>query len=147
MIISVKIKIESTIENLDGSGLIDGDPEVSVSEAMGTYRYSDGEAFINFNEQTDGGKVHTEIKCLGGTVTVRRDGAIESYMHFSKDESHHSVYTISPYRFDATVTSKRVKIKLDSEGGEIDLLYNMTIGGADKNARMKIWISKASRQV
>ena len=87
MIISVKIKIESTIENLDGSGLIDGEPEVSVSEAMGTYRYSDGEAFINFNEQTDGGKVHTEIKCLGGTVTVRRDGAIESYMHFSKDES------------------------------------------------------------
>ena len=147
MIINVKIKIESIIENLDSSGLIDGDAEKSVSEAMGIYRFYDGEAFINFSEQTEGGKARTEIKCLGGTVTVRRDGAIESYMHFSEGESHHSVYTIAPYRFDATVTSKRVRIDLNSEGGEIDLVYNMTIGGADKNARMKIWISKASRQV
>ena len=147
MIISVKIKIESIIENLDSAGLIDGDPERSVTEVMGTYRYSDDEAFVNFNEQSEYGKTHTEIKCLGGTVAVRRDGAIESNMHFAEGESHHSLYTIAPYRFDSTVTAKRVRTELGPEGGKIDLLYSMVIGGAEKNARMKIWISQASRQI
>jgi uncharacterized beta-barrel protein YwiB (DUF1934 family) len=68
-------------------------------------------------------------------------------MHFSEGETHHFIYTIAPYQFDATVTAKRVRTELDSEGGKIDLLYNMNIGGADKNARMKIWISQASKQV
>ena len=128
MIIKVKVKIESSIENLDRMGLIDGDAEKTVSEANGTYRYSNGEAFIKFNEQSEGGKIHTEISCLGGAVTVRRDGAIESRMHFSEGETHHFIYTIAPYQFDATVTAKRVRTELDSEGGKIDLLYNMNIG-------------------
>ena len=147
MIISVKIKIESIIENLDSRGLIDGDPERSLTEANGTYRYSDGEAFINFNEQGEYGKIHTEIKCLGGTVTVRRDGAIESNMHFAEGESHHSLYVIAPYQFDSTVTAKRVRTDLTAEGGKIDLLYSMVLGGTEKNARMKIWISQASKQI
>ncbi len=147
MIIKVKVKIESIIENLDSAGLLDGDAEKSISETEGTYRYNNGEAFLNFSEESEGGRVRTEIKCLGGSVTVRRDGAIESYMHFFEGESHHSIYTISPYQFDATVTARRVRIDLGADGGHIDLLYNMKIGGADKNARMKIWISQASKQV
>ena len=145
MIIKVKIKIESTIENLDSAGLVDGDAERSVSEVSGTYRYGEGEAFLNFNEESEGGRVHTEITCLGGSVTVRRDGAIDSYMRFSEGENHRSIYTIAPYQFESTVTAKRVRLELSADGGTIDLLYNMKIGGAEKNARMKIWISQASR--
>ncbi len=145
MIIKVKIKIESTIENLDSAGLVDGDAEKTLTEAYGTYRYGEGEAFLNFSEENEGGKIHTEITCLGNSVTVRRDGAIESRMHFSEGETHRSLYVIPPYQFESTVTAKRVRINLNSEGGEIDLVYGMTIGGADKNARMKIWILQASK--
>ena len=145
MIIKVKVKIESTIENLDSAGLIDGDAEKTLTEANGTYRYSEGEAFLNFNEESEGGKIRTEISCLGNSVTVRRDGAIESRMHFAEGESHRSLYIIPPYQFESTVTAKRVRVNLNAEGGEIDLVYGMTIGGADKNARMKIWILQASK--
>ena len=145
MIIKVKIKIESTIENLDSTGLVDGDAEKTLTEANGTYRFGEGEAFLNFNEESEGGKIRTEITCLGNSVTVRRDGAIESRMHFSEGESHRSLYIIPPYQFESTVTAKRVRVNLTADGGEIDLVYRMNIGGADKNARMKIWILQASK--
>ena len=145
MIIKVKIKIESTIENLDSAGLVDGDAEKTVTESNGTYRFGEGEAFLNFNEESEGGKIRTEITCLGNSVTVRRDGAIESRMHFSEGESHRSLYIIPPYQFESTVTAKRVRVNLTADGGEIDLVYRMNIGGADKNARMKIWILQASK--
>lgn len=147
MISKVRVKIESSIENLDKAGLPDGDVEKSVSEADGFYRFSEGEAFLNFTEESEGGRSRTEIVCLGGSVTVRRSGAIESEMHFTEGESHSSIYSIPPYQFDATVTARRVRIELGSEGGRIDLLYNMKIGGADKSARMRIWILQASKQI
>ena len=145
MIIKVKVKIESTIENLDSAGLVDGDAEKTVTESNGTYRFGEGEAFLNFNEESEGGKIRTEITCLGNSVTVRRDGAIESRMHFSEGESHRSLYIIPPYQFESIVTAKRVRVNLTADGGEIDLVYRMNIGGADKNARMKIWILQASK--
>lgn len=147
MISKVKVKIESSIENLDAAGLPDGDVEKNVSEAEGFYRFDDGKAHLNYTEENEGGRCRTEISCLGGEVIVRRSGAIESEMRFFEGESHLSIYSIPPYRFDATVTAKRVRIELTEDGGGVDLLYNMKIGGADKSARMKIWISQASKRI
>ena len=140
MIVKAKIRIESIIENLDSAGLPDGEAEKSVSEADGIYRFDDGNAFISFSEE-DGGKRRTEISLIGGAVTVRRSGAIESEMYFCEGESHASLYGIPPYQFDVTVNTRRVRVEIDNRGGKIDLFYNMNIGGADKSARMKIWIS------
>mgnify|MGYP003298312565 CR=1 FL=1 len=47
MIIKVKVKIESTIENLDSAGLVDGDAEKALTEAYGTYRYGEGEHYAH----------------------------------------------------------------------------------------------------
>ncbi len=146
MISKVRVKIESSIENLDAAGLPDGDAEKNVSEADGFYRFADGSGFLNYTEESEGGKCRTEVVCIGGAVTVRRSGAIESEMHFSEGESHSSIYSIPPYRFDTTVTARRIRVELNSEGGRIDLFYNMKIGGADKSARMRIWILQASNQ-
>ena len=146
MIIKAKVKIESSIENLDASGLAEGDIEKTFTEAQGFYRFDEGEAFVSFTEQTDGGNCRTEIILLGGEVTVRRSGAIESEMRFLEGADHSSIYSIPPYQFDVTITTKRIRLDLTEAGGKINLFYNMKIGGADKAARMKIWISQASNQ-
>lgn len=146
MIIKVKVKIESTIENLDEFGLIAGEAEKSVTEVNGIYRYADDVTFLAFAEDSEGGKINTNVFCFGDSVTVKREGAVESNMQFAVGEIHSSIYSIPPYQFDVTVNAKRVKTELFAVGGSIDLLYNMKIGGADKNARMKIWISQASKQ-
>ena len=143
----VKIQIESAIENLDSSGLPEGDIERNVVSADGFLRFSDNEATLTYAEENEGGRAESEIIFKDGGVTVCRKGAIESELYFKEGESHVSIYSVPPYKFDAIVTAKRVRVDLSADGGKIDLLYNMKIGGAEKSTRMKIWISKASRQV
>ena len=142
MINKVRVKIESTIENLDSAGLSEGDAEKTVTEAEGFYRFSEGSCFLNYTEDNEGGRCRTEVSCIGGAVTVRRSGSIESEMYFAEGESHSSIYSIPPYRFDTTVVTRRIRAELNQDGGRIDLFYNMKIGGADKSARMRIWISQ-----
>lgn len=142
----VKVTIESTIENLDANGLMDGDAEKSSTTVNGIYHYLGGDATLSYNETGEGGRSLSEIEYRFDAVRVRRSGAIESELYFKEGESHSSVYSIPPYRFDATVSAKRVRAELTESGGNIDLLYTMKIGGAEKRARMKIWIFQPLNQ-
>ncbi len=140
MIKKAKIKIESTIEDLDSAGLVEGEGEKTLSESEGTYRYSSSEAVITYKEHSEGGEIFTRISYIADGVSVKREGAIESNLLFIEGQTNISLYSIPPYKFDAEVYAKRVRVNLTPDGGEIDLLYNMKIGGAEKAARMKIWI-------
>ena len=146
MISKIKIRIESIIDDLDDAGLPVGESDKSVTEADGIYRYATDEARITYNEVLEGGESRCEIVFIGGGVTVRRRGAIESELYFKEGEVHHSIYSVPPYRFDAEVRTKRVRFELSPDGGRINLVYNMKIGGAEKSAVMKIWISRHSNQ-
>lgn len=146
MLNKVLLKIESTIDNLSPSGLPEGDAEKSVSQCVGVMHRGDGRTSLTYNEQVEGSSLRTEIICLEGQVEVVRSGAIESAFCFIEGVTTRSVYSIPPYKFDAEIRAKRVRVALQGCEGEIDLLYDMTVGGAKKAARMKIWISKALNQ-
>jgi uncharacterized beta-barrel protein YwiB (DUF1934 family) len=146
MLKKVKLKIESTIDNLSPAGLPEGEPEKNISECEGVLRVADGRTSLTYTEKSEGGDIRSQIICLDGQVTVTRSGAIESELCFVEGQTHHSIYSIPPYRFDASVKAKRVRVDIGEEEGKIDLLYNMTVGGAEKTARMKIWILQASSQ-
>ena len=133
-------KIESVIENLNSSGLVDGEAERNVNECEGFLRYSDGEAVITYSESGESGSVTSEIKYKDGEATVKRSGAIDSELYFKEGVTHRSIYSVVPYKFDAEVHTRRIRASLGECGGTLDLFYNMKIGGADKSARMKIWI-------
>ena len=135
-----KIKIESTIQNLDSVGLADGDPECTATEGVGYYHFDKDKILITYCEDTEGGRVTSEIFVTGDTVRVKRSGAIESDMEIKEGFTDHSVYSIPPYRFDMEITGKRVRSELSECGGRIDLRYSMKVGGAEKSAGMRIWI-------
>lgn len=138
--VPAKIKIESYIENLDSRGLVEGDGERSVSCPRGKYGYLDGKAIISYGEESEGGRIESEVQLLGETVRVKRSGAIESIFVFREGECTHSLYKIPPYSFETEIKTRRIRVSLDERGGTLELFYNMKIGGTDKNARMKIWI-------
>ena len=146
MINRVKIKIESVIETLGPGGLPEGESEKSVKHLEGVYRFNGSEARLTYKENDEDGSSESEIICAFGAVTVRRSGAIESELYFKEGETQHSIYSIPPYRFDAEVRARRVNTELNENGGRINLVYNMKIGGAERSAIMRIWISKASNQ-
>ena len=136
----VKVRIESHIDELDSAGLTMGEPERTETAAVGYFRYDGGDVTLTYSEDGEGGHVSSEIDLHGDTVTVRRTGDIESEMRFKEGEEHRSLYSVPPYKFDVAVLAKRVRHELTEQGGRIDVLYNMTIGGANKSVRMKIWI-------
>lgn len=145
--IKVKIKIESIIENLDAQGNAEGDTEKNESKCFGQYSYSEDCTTLSYTERGEGGEVSSLITVSDDGVTVKRCGAIVSEMKFKEGVSHSSLYSIPPYSFDATVTARKIRLALNEDGGSLDLFYNMKIGGAEKSARMRIWISPCSNRI
>ena len=134
----MKFYISSTIDNLTPSGLTDGEPERNDISVEGFYKISDDGYEITYSEQTEGGRVVSDIIITESSVTVKRHGAVDSEMVFSEGLLHKSLYTVSPYSFDAEVLTKRIRSSLTKDGGKIDIFYNMKIGGADKAVKMRV---------
>lgn len=137
---TAEIKINSYIENL-GEDSAAGDFEENETVTSGYYHYIDGKVMITYSESGEGGNIASEVQLFGSTVRVKRTGAIESSFVFREGEATTSLYRIPPYSFDTTITTRKIRTNLDENGGTLDLYYAMKIGGAEKNARMKIWIS------
>ena len=133
-----KFKISSYIENLDSAGVPEGDGEKTESMPSGDIVFEGKNAFISYTEESESGRITSEITVKENTVTVRRSGAIISEMVFSEGECHRSLYQIPPYSFDTVVNTKKIRNTLSKEGGRLDIFYTMSIGGQEKKVRMKI---------
>ncbi len=142
MLKKIKLNIESYIDNLDEHGLSDGEPEINRASHPGTMRISDGEVALTYKENTEGDPVTCSVTAKAGTVTVRRNGAVVSTMVFDEREIYKTVYCVPPYKFDMEIKTKRVKNSLSESGGTLEILYEMDIGGAKKETRMKITVSE-----
>ncbi len=136
-----EFKIHSVIDNLTDAGLPDGEPEINIITAPGFLKYdrATGALTVSYSENVEGGdKVLSELTLLGDTATLSKRGAIRCDITFREGEEHKTLYTVSPYTFDMTVHTKRLRTTLTKEGGELSLIYSMNIGGGEKSVRMKI---------
>lgn len=134
--------IHSVIDNLDENGIPDGEPEISITTERGFLKAEPQESgdklYISYNEEGEGGKTHTELVIAGAEVRLSRRGSADYDLIFKEGESCTTVYTVSPYSFDMRVNCKRVRNSLTRDGGVIQIIYDMNVGGADKSCRMKI---------
>ena len=132
------LTVNSVIENLDESGLPDGDPEINIFTTDGTLRLYDSDFIITFKEESEGQITHSQITVSESFVSLTKRGAIESDMLFEEGKTTKTLYRVGPYAFDMHLTTKRIRSSVGEEGGELQLIYSMNIGGQDKNVRMKI---------
>ena len=133
----IKAFIESTVDELNEAGLSESsDKTATVADAI--MKNDDDALVISYRESTEGGEVATKILLSGDTVTVMRSGALESEFVFREGESHISLYKIAPYSFDAEIRTRRIRGSITEDGGEMTLIYDMTVGGAAKRVRMRI---------
>lgn len=133
-----KIRIVSTIENLDENGLAVDEPEINESECAGFLKISEDEFVISYAEFTENGKIISDIIIMQDGIRVKRTGAVKSDMYFAEGKTDKSLYEVLPYAFDAEIYTRKIRNSITRDGGRIDLFYNMKIGGADKSVRMKI---------
>ncbi len=141
MISEAEIKVLSVVDNLGDSGLPEGESERVESVYSGFYHKTEDGILITYTEGEGEGASLSEIKLSGTAVSVKRTGAIESELLFEEGAVHKSLYRVPPYTFDAEVRTRKIRTSLSDAGGSLELHYNMKIGGAEKSARMKIWIS------
>ncbi len=134
----IKLNICSLIENLDSSGLVAEDAERDSVDCSGELLISDGSFTISYTEKREGGEVNCLITESRGELTVKRTGAVESEMHFAVGKPYSTLYKVPPFSFDMKIETLRLTSTLSDNGGEISLLYRMTVGGAAKKTKMKI---------
>lgn len=134
----IKLNICSLIENLDSSGLPEGDVERDSIDCIGELLISDESFTISYTERREGGEVNCLITESRGELTVKRTGAVESEMHFAVGKPYCTLYKVPPFSFDMKIETLRLTSTVSDKGGEINLLYKMTVGGAAKKTKMKI---------
>ncbi len=133
-----EVKVRSVIDNLDSAGLVEGESEAAESLSQGYLHVIDDVTLITYVEEQENIRVTTEIRCQGDCVRIVRSGSIESKMELRVGVAHESLYSVKPYEFDMSVVAKKIRNSLGADGGRLDLIYDMTIGGVKKNVRMKI---------
>ena len=130
--------IHSVIENLDDSGLPEGDPEISITTAEGFFKSEDERSLVTYTEMTEGGRVVTDITIDTNSVRLSRRGAVVFDATFREGEVCKTLYSIPPYSFDAEIKTKKIRSDITKSGGELRILYSMNIGGQEKSVRLKI---------
>ena len=128
------VKVTSEIRNLPDAG----EPETASSVCAATYRETDGGFCLSYVEHADGGDVATEVCLAGDTVTVDRKGAVVCRMVFAEGKTETSLYEIPPYRFDMSLRTRRIRFTKSAGRIRLDLYYDMTVGGADKDVRLSM---------
>ena len=134
----VRLSVASVIDNLTPSGLADGEPERTETRVLGKMISSADGITLKYREESDGAAVNTEIVIKDRSVTVYRSGSIESEMYFEEGAVHSSLYSVTPYSFDAEIKTRKIRNGMTADGGRLDIYYDMKIGGADKSVKMTV---------
>lgn len=136
-----RIDIESIVEELDDAGLVESSDK-TTSSAIGTLEVNPGKTVIAYSETIENATSDAEIIISDSEITVKRNGSSEYEFIFIEGKSTKSLYTVAPYSFDTEIYTRKIRNSFDECGGEISLIYDMTIGGAKKKTRMKIRVSE-----
>ena len=136
--IKLILTVNSVIDNLSDGGLPDGEPEINIFTTDGTLSVSEGGYLLRFTEVQDGSEAHTSLYITPEEVRLVKNGAITSEMRFSEGKIFNTLYCGGPYSFDMTVRTKKIRNSLTPDGGELQLIYSMNVGGQEKTVRMKI---------
>ena len=134
------IKITSTIDELDDNGLIES-TEKNDESYEATLTEWGAALTISYHESGEDKEVDTLITIKGDEVTVKRDGSISSEFIFRERYTHKALYSIPPFSFDAEIFTRKIRGGLTASGGEMTIIYDMSVGGAKKSIRMKISLS------
>ena len=134
-----QITVRSVIEEIGADGFPTAETENTDISAEGRVAVRGELTTLEYTERGEGGEVKCRLALKGdGSIFLSRSGAVECRLDFEENKTVKALYSVPPYSFDMTVTTKRIRRKLTGEGGEIALFYDMNLGGRDARVNMKI---------
>lgn len=136
--IKLSVTVNSVIDNLTDARLPDGEPEINIFTTAGAMVVADEGMILSFTESGEGTEATSTLVITDGGVHLVKTGDVESDMLFTEGACTKTLYNVGPYSFDMTINTKRIRNSLSAEGGELQLIYSMNVGGQEKNVRLKI---------
>ena len=121
---------QDVVLNVRGRQSYDGqEPDVIELVTEGTMAFTDGGWDISYEETELTGMpgVTTTFRVEPGKVTLRRTGKLRSEMVFQEGVRHETLYQLDFGALLMTVTAKMVFFDIVSDGGVIDLVYDIEI--------------------
>ena len=105
------------------------EPEVIELVTEGTMEFTNGGWDIAYDESelTGLAGVHTVFRVEPGKVTLTRTGRLNSQMVFQRGTTHDSLYQTEFGALMLTVEATSVYYDIVSDGGVIDLVFNISI--------------------
>lgn len=91
----------------------------------------------------DGGKendIFSELIFKAGenSLTVRKKGDVSCEMLFAAAKKHSFLYKLSGFSFDAEILTHSLYNDLNENGGRIEILYTIILGGQEQKISMQI---------
>ena len=121
---------QEVVLRIRGQQSYDGqEPEVIELMTEGTMEFNDGGWDISYEETelTGLSGVTTTFRVEPEKVILRRTGKLRSEMMFQQGVRHESLYQLDFGALMMTVTAKLVFFDIVSDGGVIDLVYDIEI--------------------
>ena len=121
---------QAVVLRIRGQQSYDGqEPEVIELMTEGTMEFRDGGWDISYEETelTGLAGVTTTFRVEPERVIVRRTGKLRSEMMFQQGVRHESLYKLDFGALMMAVTAKLVFFDIVSDGGVIDLMYDIEI--------------------
>lgn len=121
---------KDVIISVKGSQISD-DSDENVMELIteGKYYKKGDTYFITYKESEVTGMkgTTTTLKVAGNTVTLMRFGSVNSQFVFQRGQKHVSYYDTEYGAFTISVYTNQMEIKVDDNGGEIRVGYELEI--------------------
>ena len=121
---------QPVVLSIRGRQCYDGqEPDVIELVTDGTMAFTDGGWDISYEETelTGMAGVTTTFRVEPNTVIVSRSGKLRSKMEFRLGETYESLYQMEFGTLMMAVTARQVVFDITSEGGFVDLSYDIEI--------------------
>ena len=122
----------------------DGETNVIKELAYGSLREKNGKQYILYSLEDDGDTVTSLIKLDGDEVLIKRGGALKTSMEYKAGEKRSFVYETPYGGIDMELETHRVLHDVAENGGEVELVYTLTVQGEKYFNDTKITITKIS---
>lgn len=99
----------------------------------GKYYKKDDAYFVTYDESEVTGMsgTTTTLKVMDGVVTLIRVGSVNSQFVFQQGQKHISYYDTEYGAFTVGVTANEVDVRVDDNGGEIHIGYQLEIDNTE----------------
>jgi uncharacterized beta-barrel protein YwiB (DUF1934 family) len=116
MSIPVKINVRTTINNEETFELV----------VFGQYYLKNGARFLQYDETTEEGTIHTIVKTAPDEALILRSGAVKMRLPFQLHKTLNGSYEMPFGRFETTTLTKQ----LAQDENAFDILYDFTLQGS-----------------